>query len=206
MDAATAAAGRGEARIEPGIRKPREILEEFRSVVLGQGSILDAVLPAVTLLVVRYRAGDRPALAAALAIGASLTLLGVIRRQPALTAVLGRLGSLLAFVVARTHQRSELFFLLDAITNAALAAACLVSVGLRRPMVAWTSHLIHRWPREWCWHPRVLPAFREATLAWTAFFLLQAGLEERRLRLHWKGVDQWASGTSTCWPGFSSSA
>jgi hypothetical protein len=33
---------------------------------------------------------------------------------------------------------------------------------------------VRRWPPTWYWHPRVLPAYQEVTLAWGAFFLLQA--------------------------------
>jgi Protein of unknown function (DUF3159) len=157
--------------------KTREVVDEFRSVVLGQGRLLDAVLPSLVFLVVRALADDRAAMLAALLAGASVVLFRVLRRQPPLTAVFGLLGSVLAFLVALGYQRAELFFLPDVITNLVVAAACLVSAALRRPLVAWTSHLVRRWPREWYWHPRVLPAYRETTLAWAVFFLLQAGIQ-----------------------------
>ena len=160
-----------------GVSKTREVIEEFRSVVLGQGRILDAVLPSVVFLITRALAGDLPAMLAALLTGASVLLFRVVRRQPSLTAVLGLVGSLLAFLVAQAYQRAELFFLPDMITSVALAAVCLVSAAVRRPLVAWTSHLVRRWPRQWYWHPRVLPAYRETTLAWAVFFLLQAALQ-----------------------------
>ena len=161
----------------PGVSKTREVVDEFRSIVLGQGRLLDAVLPSVVFLVTRVLAGNSSAMLAALLIGASILLFRILRRQPSLTAVLGLVGSLLAFVVAHSYQRAELFFLPDMITSVALAAVCLVSAAIRRPLVAWTSHLVRRWPRGWYWHPRVLPAYRETTLAWAVFFLLQAALQ-----------------------------
>jgi len=161
----------------PRASKTREVVDEFRSVVLGQGRILDALLPSGIFLVVRALAGNQPAMLAALLTGAAIVLYRVVRRQPSLTAVLGLLGSLVAFVVAQSYQRAELFFLPDAITNLGLGAVCLVSAALQRPLVAWTSHLVRRWPRGWYWHPRVLPAYRETTLAWAVFFLLQASLQ-----------------------------
>jgi hypothetical protein len=162
---------------ESGVSKTREVIDEFRAVVLGQGRILDALLPSAVFLLTRALAGPQPAMLAALLTGAGVILIRIVRRQPSLTAILGLLGSLLAFVVAQSYQRAELFFLPDTITNVGLAAACLISAALRRPLVAWTSHLIRRWPRDWYWHPRVLPAYRETTLAWAVFFLLQAAVQ-----------------------------
>lgn len=162
---------------ETGSGKAREVAEEFRSVVLGQGRILDAVLPSLVFLAVRALAEDRTAMLAALLAGASILLYRILRRQPSLTAVVGLLGSVAAFLVARSYQRAELFFLPDAITNLGLGAACLVSAAIGRPLVAWTSHLVRRWPRGWYWHPQVLPAYRETTLAWAVFFLLQAAVQ-----------------------------
>ncbi len=157
--------------------KTREVLDEFRSVVLGQGRILDALLPSGIFLVVRALAGNQPAMLAALLAGVSIVLYRILRRQPSLTAVLGLLGSFAAFLVAQSSQRAELFFLPDAITNLGLGAVGLVSAVARRPLVAWTSHLVRRWPRGWYWHPRVLPAYSETTLAWAVFFFLQAALQ-----------------------------
>jgi hypothetical protein len=159
------------------ISKAREVVDEFRMVVLGQGRILDALLPSGVFLLVRALAGHQAAMLAALLTGASIVLYRILRRQPWPTAVLGLLGSIAAFLVAQSYRRAELFFLPGAITHVGLAAACLVSAALRRPLVAWTSHLVRRWPRGWYWHPRVLPAYRETTLAWAVFFLLQAFLQ-----------------------------
>jgi hypothetical protein len=161
----------------PGVGKAREVIDEFRAVVLGQGKILDALLPSAVFLLVRTLAGDPTAMVAALVTGASIVLFRIVRRQSSLTALIGLLGSLLAFVVARSYQRAELFFLPHAITNVGLAAVCLISAALRSPLVAWTSHLMRRWPLEWYRHPRVLPAYRETTLAWAVFFLLQAAVQ-----------------------------
>jgi len=177
MEAGIAAAGEKGPAMDSGVSKTREVIDEFRSVVLGQGRILDAVLPSVVFLVTRALASDVPAMLAALLTGASIALFRVTRRQPSLAAVLGLLGSLLAFVVAQSYRRAELFFLPDTITNVGLSAVCLASAAIRRPLVAWTSHLVRRWPRQWYWHPGVLPAYRETTLAWAVFFLLQAALQ-----------------------------
>jgi len=175
--AEVATSAQNDPAMGSGVSKTREVIDEFRSVVLGQGRILDAVLPSVIFLVTRVLASDGPAMIAALVTGATIVLFRVVRRQPSGIAILGLLGSLLAFVVAQSYRRAELFFLPDTITNVGLSAVCLVSAAVRRPLVAWTSYLVRRWPRRWYWHPRVLPAYRETTLAWAVFFLLQAALQ-----------------------------
>lgn len=156
--------------------KAREVVDEFRAVVLSGGRILDALLPTVIFLGMKTLAGDQAAMMASLLMGGALVAFRALRRQPVMFALLGLSGSLLAYLAARWLRRADAFFLPDLITNAALAAACLISAALRRPLVAWTSHVVRRWPREWYWHPRVLPAYNEVTLAWAAYFVLQAVL------------------------------
>lgn len=157
--------------------KAHEVWEELRLVVLARGGIVDAFAPPVVFLVVRALAGDQPAMAAALMAGGSLALFRAVRRQSAVFAVLGLSGSALALLAGRLLQRAELFFLPEIITNIALAVAAVASTALRRPLVAWTSHFVRRWPRDWYWHARVLPAYTEVTLIWAGFFLLQASLQ-----------------------------
>jgi hypothetical protein len=165
-----------------GQERLREVVDEFRAVVLRRGGILDGALPPTTFLIVRALAGDQAAMLASLAIGGGLVMVRRLRREPVVMALLGLGGSLFAFAAARGFGRAELFFVPDFLTNVALSVLCLISVGLRQPLVAWTSHLVRRWPRGWYWHPRVRPAYSEVTLAWALFFLLQAGVQFALLR------------------------
>jgi hypothetical protein len=160
-----------------GSSRARQTLDEFRTVVLSRGQVLDAVLPPLVFLAVGFLAGTQTGMMAALATAGSFVLVRALRRQPVTLALLGLVGSAAALLASLLLRRSEVFFLPDLVTQSALAAACLVSVALRRPLVAWTSHLVRRWPRAWFWHPRVLPAYQEVTLAWGGFFLLQALLQ-----------------------------
>jgi hypothetical protein len=50
-------------------------------------------------------------------------------------------------------------------------------VAFNRPLVAWTSFLARRWPLGWYWHPRVLPAYNEVTIAWAVAFALRLALQ-----------------------------
>jgi hypothetical protein len=127
---------------------------EFRTVVLGRGGVLDVMLPPVVFLLANALAGSSAAMLAALVTSGGLVLFRLLRHQSVVYALFGLGASLLALMLAQVLRRAEVFFLPDMITNLALAAGSLLSVALRRPLVAWTSHLVRRWPRDWYWHPR----------------------------------------------------
>jgi hypothetical protein len=156
----------------PEKSKSRELLEEFRSVA-GKVGLLDTVLPPVLFLLLNGLAGFTAAMIGALALSLLIAVLRIRRGQSLLYALAG-MGSVgLAVALALLLGRSEGFFL-PAIVNGGLTIAlALVSILLRKPMVAWTSYLARRWPLEWYWHDRVRPAYTEVTLAWILFFVLR---------------------------------
>jgi hypothetical protein len=179
--------------------KAREVIDEFRDVVLGRGGIVDAMLPPLAFFAANAIAGPIAGMTAALVAAGGFVFLRVLRRQPVVYALFGLGGSLLALLLAQALKRDEVFFLPDMITSLALAAASLLSVALGRPMVAWTSHLVRRWPRGWYWHPRVRPAYTEVTLAWAIYFLAQAVLHWTVFQLQ-DAARLAALGLITGWP------
>jgi len=183
-----------------GAGKVREVVEEFRTVVLGRGGVLDAILSPLAFLAAHALAGPLAGMLAALLTAGGLVLLRLLRHQPVTYALFGLSGSLLALIVAQVLQRDEVFFLPDMLTNTALAVISLLSAALGRPLVAWTSHLVRRWPRDWYWHARVRPAYTEVTLAWAAYFLAQAVLQWTVFQL--QDVSRLATlGLFAGWPG-----
>ncbi len=149
--------------------RARELLEEFRAVVGGVG-LLDTVLPPVLFLLLNGLAGFTAAMLGALALAGLIAVFRLLRRQSLLYALAG-LGSVgLAIALAYWLGRSQGFFLPDIVNTALTVALALVSLLIRRPMVAWTSFLARRWPLDWYWHERVRPAYSEVTFAWLIFF------------------------------------
>jgi len=155
----------------------REVAEELRTVLLGRVGLIDAFLPALAFLVLNALAGPQPAVWGALIIGSSLAAIRLARRQSFLFALAGAGVSLLAAVSAGWLQRADIFFLPDVLTHAALAVISLGTLLLGRPLAAWTSHLVRRWPRGWYWQPRVRPAYAEVTLAWAVYFAAQSAIQ-----------------------------
>ena len=154
-----------------------EIWEELQTVFLGRGGWVDALLPPLIFIILNTIFGFEVALWGSL--GIALLILGfrLVRRQPLRYALGGFGGVILAVIVARFIGSAEGYFLPGIITGVITTVLCLVSVAVRRPLVAWTSYLTRRWPLNWYWHPQVRPAYSEVTLAWAIFFALRTLLQ-----------------------------
>jgi hypothetical protein len=152
-----------------GTSRVRELLEEFRAVT-GKVGLLDTILPPVLFLLLNGLAGFTAAMIGALSLSVVTAILRLRRGQSLLYALAG-LGSVgLAIAFALLLGRSEGFFLPGIVNGGLTVALALVSLLLRKPMVAWTSYLARRWPLDWYWHDRVRPAYTEVTVFWLIYF------------------------------------
>ena len=152
--------------------KARELLEEFRTVT-GKVGLLDTILPPILFLLLNGLAGFTAAMIGALGLSIVIAALRLRRGQSLLYALAG-LGSVgLAIALALLLGRSEGFFLPGIVNGGLTVALALVSLLIRKPMVAWTSYLARRWPLDWYWHEKVRPAYTEVTVAWLAYFALK---------------------------------
>jgi hypothetical protein len=157
--------------------KLQELVDEFRTVVIGESNLADTLIPTIVFLVVNGMLGFEYAMWASLLMALVITVLRLRRRQPLQYAV-GGVGSVLfAIVLAQVVGRAEGYFLPAIATGALVFVVTLGSVIVGRPLVAWTSYLARRWPLEWYWHPRVRPAYSEVTLFWAVIFGLRLWLQ-----------------------------
>jgi len=149
--------------------KARELLEEFRAVT-GKVGLLDTILPPILFLLLNGLTGFTAAMIGALGLSLVIAVLR-LRRGQSLVYALGGMGSVgLAIALALLLGRSEGFFLPGIVNGGLTVALTLVSLLIRKPMVAWTSYLARRWPLDWYWHDRVRPAYTEVTVAWLLYF------------------------------------
>lgn len=152
--------------------KARELLEEFRSV-MGKVGLLDTILPPILFLLLNGLVGFTAAMFGALGLSVLIAILR-LRRGQSLVYALGGMGSVgLAIALAYLLGSSEGYFLPGIVNGGLTVALTLVSLIIRKPIVAWTSYLARRWPLDWYWHERVRPAYAEVTLAWLAFFAVR---------------------------------
>lgn len=78
--------------------------------------------------------------------------------------------------VALWSGQAEGLFLPGIVTSALLGVACVASILVRRPLIALTSAMIHRWPLGWYWQDGVRPAYSEVTWAWAVLYLAKAAV------------------------------
>lgn len=154
-----------------------EILDELQTVFAGRVRWADSLLPPLIFLILNTIFGFEFALWGSLGTALLFVGLRLLRGQPLRYAV-GGLGSVvLAVIVARFVSGAAGYFIPGMVTGIFTSFLCLVSVIVRRPLVAWTSYFSRRWPLSWYWHPHVRPAYSEVTLAWALFFSLRTLLQ-----------------------------
>lgn len=154
-----------------------EIIEELRSVLFGSAPIADAVIPPLVFVVFNGLAGLPAGAVLAVLSGVAITLVRLFRRRPTRFALAGLGGTVVAAALAVFSGSAETFFVPGIIGGIVTALVAVLSTVARKPMVAWTSMLVRRWPASWYWHARVRPAYTEVTWLWAAFFAGRATLQ-----------------------------
>lgn len=150
-----------------------ELWQEFRLVFSGRNNTIDTILPPIVFALVDTFAGLRAASLTALLLAAMLTGYRLIRREAWLYAVSGLGLTALAAGLAWFSQSAVSFFLPALVTSGITLAAMLISIALKKPLAAWSSHLTRAWPRDWYWLPTIRPAYTEVTWMWSAFVALR---------------------------------
>lgn len=150
-----------------------ELWQEFRSVLSGRVPFLDVILPPVVFTILNGRISL--GLALAVSLGSAGVLLGIRiwQQDSPFYALSGSALLVLAGGLAWVTQNAGSFFLPGVITSGLTFLGAVISLVLKRPLAAWSSHLTRGWPLDWYWHPRVRPAYTEVTGVWAVFFLAQ---------------------------------
>jgi hypothetical protein len=163
---------------KPPPGKVSELLEEFRMVLAGKGGrFVDSIVPLVVFLLFNAVFNELAGSVGAAGAAILLIFLRLLRRESPVYALGGLGAAALAVVFSRLSGSGTGFFVPGLLSGAITVTLCVVTVLLNRPLVAWTSHLTRRWPREWYWHKQVLPAYNEVTIAWGVVFGLRLWLE-----------------------------
>jgi hypothetical protein len=155
----------------------REIQDELRALLDGRAGIGDAIIAPVVFVVVNAFAG-MPIAAYAGIVGAVIVVAyRVARRSDLQYAFSGLFGTGIAIAFALRSGQAQDYFLPGIVTGAGTTLLALLSILVRRPLVAFMSRLTRRWPMEWYWHSRIRPAYTRATWLWVAFFGLRTALQ-----------------------------
>ena len=154
-----------------------EIIEELRTVVFGARPIADALIAPLVFVISNAIAGPTTGAILAVTSGIAIGVLRLVRKNSVRFAAAGLAGTVTAASFAIWSGSAEAFFVPGIISGVLTAFVALISIMARKPMVAWTSMLVRRWPAQWYWHARVRPAYTEVTWVWLLFFAGRAALQ-----------------------------
>lgn len=147
----------------------------LREAVGGPLGIAETSLPAVAFVVAYTASGSDTNTAAivAVALALVLSLARIVKRESPIYALSGLVGVAFAAFIATRSGRAENFFLPGLLANAAYAAAFLISLAVRRPLVGVIVASLDGEGSEWRSDPLRVRAFVRATWLWAALFGLR---------------------------------
>lgn len=143
------------------------------AAVGGVLGMAEATIPAVAFVVAYTASGSDTNTAATVAVGLALvlTVARLARRQSPVHAISGLIGVAFAAFIATRSGQAENFFLPGLLANAAYAAAFLISLAVRRPLVGVIVTKLDGEGDDWRRDPPRLRAFVRATWLWAGLFL-----------------------------------
>ncbi len=153
-----------------------DIVRDLRDVFGGQRSFGDAIAPPLAFVITDQLASITVAAIVAVSIGSLIAAVRVRRGTPTTSAMAGLAGVAIAAALAVRTGRSEDFFLPTILSTAAFGVGTLASMLARRPMAAWASHFLRRWPIDWYWRHDVRPAYTAVSAIWLTYYVGRATL------------------------------
>ncbi|MFP5332420.1 MAG: DUF3159 domain-containing protein [Acidimicrobiia bacterium] len=148
----------------------RQLLDEARSLLSGRAGVADSVLSPIVFVATNAIFGLQPAIVASLVTAAGIVIVRLATGRPLRFAMSGLFGTGIAIALTARSGRAETYFLPGIVSGAVTTVALMVSIAVRRPLVAYVSWATRGWPLGWYWHERVRPAYTAVSWIWAAFF------------------------------------
>ena len=159
--------------------EPERRAPTLAEAVGGPLGILESSLPAVAFVVAYIISGSDTNASAivAVALALVLTVLRLARRESPRHALSGLVGVAFAAFIATRSGRAENFFLPGLLANAAYAAAFLISLAARWPLVGVIVGQLDGEGNQWREDPARVRAFVRATWLWAGLFLVRLAVQ-----------------------------
>jgi hypothetical protein len=156
-------------------RKPSATPTNLQEAIGGPLGMAETSLPAVAFVIAYTASGSDTNTAAIVAVGLALilSLARIVKRESPMYALSGLVGVAFAAFVATRSGRAENFFLPGLFANAAYAAAFLISIAVRRPLVGIIVASLDGENNEWRDDRARVRAFVRATWLWAGLFGLR---------------------------------
>ncbi len=148
---------------------------DIREAVGGPLGMAETALPGVAFVVAYTASGSDTNTAAIVAVGLALvlTVARLAKRETPLHALSGLIGVGIAAFIATRSGRAENFFLPGLLMNAAYAAAFLVSIAVKHPLVGLIVANLDGEGSAWRRDPQRAHAFVLASWLWAGLFALR---------------------------------
>ncbi len=145
----------------------------------GARGIADSGLPALAFVTAYTLGGQDVSLAAwiAVGVGVAITIVRVVRRETLQFALAGFAGVALAAFVADRTGRAENFFLPGLLFNALYAAAYVVSIAVRWPLIGLIVESVEGRGRTWREDPERVRLYSRASWIWVGVFLTRLAVQ-----------------------------
>jgi hypothetical protein len=144
----------------------------------GWSGVIDSGLPFL-VFTIAFLVTDRNlqvTLYAALGTAAILALLRLLRRQTLQQVLAGLFGIAIAAFIARRTGNADNFFLPGILTNAAYAAACLISIVAKRPLLGYVLEAMRGNDMSWVKDKKKHKLFSTITWLWTLIFGIRVAI------------------------------
>jgi hypothetical protein len=144
----------------------------------GPRGFIDSALPGIVFVSVFTVTREvEPSAIAAVATAAGLVALRIIRRETLQHALSGVIGVAICAFIAQRSGRAENFYLPGLLINMAYAAAYVVSILVRWPILGIALGPLLGEGMAWRRDPARLRAYSRASWVWVAMFLLRIAVQ-----------------------------
>jgi hypothetical protein len=166
---------RGVAADQPQADRPPTLAE----AVGGPLGIAETSLPGVAFVVAYSVSGQDTDISAGVAVVLALvlTVARLVKRESPRHALTGLVGVAFAAFIATRSGKAENFFLPGLLANAGYAAAFLISIAVRWPLVGVIVGQLDGEGSEWRDDPRRMRAFARASWLWAGLFLTRLAVQ-----------------------------
>jgi hypothetical protein len=145
----------------------------------GRHGIVDSSLPGLAFVIAYTASGQELDVAvwAAVAVGAVLLAIRLVRRETLQFALAGFVGVAIAAFVAKQTGRAEDFFLPGLLLNIAYGAAYLISIVVRWPLIGVIVGPLVGEGMEWRKDPDLVRLYSRASWIWVGVFAIRLAVQ-----------------------------